>query len=73
MLMIKYTSSVSLKLLATARNAGLVLYAVLVTGESTTRTQVLGYAIACCFFVLYVYAKSQQHMPGGLSRVNSTA
>mmetsp|Transcript_39229 Transcript_39229/g.96936 ORF Transcript_39229/g.96936 Transcript_39229/m.96936 type:complete len:202 (-) Transcript_39229:32-637(-) len=59
MLMIKYTGSVSLKLLATARNAGLVLYAVVLGGEATTVTQVVGYAICVVFFVAYVMHKAQ--------------
>lgn len=58
MLMIKYTGSVSLKLLATARNAGLVLYAVLLGGEATTVTQVVGYAICVTFFIVYVLHKA---------------
>lgn len=62
MLMIKYTGSVSLKLLAAARNAGLVLYAVLVCGEATTPTQVGGYAICVVFFCAYVLHKAS-HVP----------
>jgi len=59
MLMIQYTGSVSLKLLGTARNAGLVLYAVIVSGEATTATQVAGYAMCIVFFGAYVVAKAR--------------
>jgi len=72
MLMIKYTSSVSLKLLSTARNAGLVLYAVIFGGEQTTFLQLLGYSVCVVFFALYVYAKSGQG-PGTASRPTTPA
>jgi len=57
-LMIKYTGSVTLKLLGTARNAGLVLYAIVVCGDATSVTQVAGYTASTLFFLVYIYAKS---------------
>jgi drug/metabolite transporter (DMT)-like permease len=58
MLMIKRTGSVSLKLLAAARNALLVLYAVVVGGESTSATQLGGYFVCVVFFAVYVLHKA---------------
>ena len=57
MLVIKQTSAVMLKLLGTARNAGLVLFSALFLGEEITPLQALGYALCLAFFGLYNYYK----------------
>ena len=54
-LVIKRTSSVMLKLMGTARNAGLVLFSATFLGETITPTQAVGYAICLGFFGLYNY------------------
>ena len=51
------TSSVMVKLLRTARNAGLVLFSALAMGEEVTGQQALGYTICLLFFGCYVYYK----------------
>jgi len=56
-LVIKRTSSVMIKLLGTARNAGLVLVSALALGDEVTRTQAAGYALTLGFFAVYNYLK----------------
>mmetsp|Transcript_10797 Transcript_10797/g.32191 ORF Transcript_10797/g.32191 Transcript_10797/m.32191 type:complete len:251 (+) Transcript_10797:1-753(+) len=56
-LVIKRTSSVMVKLLGTARNAGLVLISALALGEEVTRQQACGYAVCLGFFAAYNYYK----------------
>ena len=56
-LVIKRTSSVMVKLLGTARNAGLVLFSALAMGEEVTGQQALGYTICLLFFGCYNYYK----------------
>jgi len=56
-LVIKRTSSIMLKLMGTARNAGLVLFSALFLGDEITATQAVGYAIGLFFFGLYNYYK----------------
>ena len=56
-LVIKRTSSVMVKLLGTARNAGLVLLSALALGEEVTAQQALGYGICLAFFAAYNYFK----------------
>ena len=56
-LVIKRTSSVMLKLMGTARNAGLVLFSAVFLGDEITATQAVGYAICLFFFGLYNYYK----------------
>ena len=56
-LVIKRTSSVMVKLLGTARNAGLVLFSALAMGEEVTGQQGLGYTICLLFFGCYNYYK----------------
>ncbi|KAH8055218.1 hypothetical protein JL720_14327 [Aureococcus anophagefferens] len=51
------TSSVMVKLLGTARNAGLVLLSALALGEEVTAQQALGYGICLAFFAAYNYFK----------------
>ena len=46
-----------LKLMGTARNAGLVLFSAIFLGETITTTQTVGYAICLFFFGLYNYYK----------------
>ena len=55
--MIKEVGSVALKVLGTARNAGLVLFSALVMGEATTPLEIGGYAIALLGFAAFNYAK----------------
>jgi len=59
-LVIKRTSSVMLKLMGTARNAGLVLFSAVFLGDEITATQAVGYAICLFFFGLYNYYKMNQ-------------
>lgn len=54
-LVIKRTSSVMLKLLGTARNAGLACFSALFLGDEITPTQAVGYVICLYFFGLYNY------------------
>jgi len=56
-LVIQRTSSVMLKLLGTARNAGLVLFSAVFLGEEITPLQGFGYALSLAFFGLYNYYK----------------
>ena len=56
-LVIKRTSSVMVKLLGTARNAGLVLVSAVALGEEVTTQQALGYALCLAFFGSYNYYK----------------
>ena len=56
-LVIKRTSSVMVKLLGTARNAGLVLLSALALGEEVTAQQAVGYGICLAFFAAYNYFK----------------
>jgi len=56
-LVIKRTSSVMIKLLGTARNAGLVLVSALALGDEVTRTQAAGYVLTLGFFAVYNYLK----------------
>ena len=56
-LVIKEVGSVALKVLGTARNAGLVLFSALVMGEATTPLEIGGYAIALLGFAAFNYAK----------------
>ena len=48
---------VMLKLMGTARNAGLVLFSAIFLGDEITATQAFGYAICLFFFGLYNYYK----------------
>ena len=56
-LVIKRTSSVMLKLLGTARNAGLACFSAVFLGDEITQTQAVGYLICLYFFGLYNYYK----------------
>mmetsp|Transcript_15323 Transcript_15323/g.47460 ORF Transcript_15323/g.47460 Transcript_15323/m.47460 type:complete len:333 (+) Transcript_15323:304-1302(+) len=63
-LVIKRTSSVMVKILGTARNAGLVLLSALVMGEEVTAQQAAGYALCLGFFGAYNYYKmTEKHVP----------
>ena len=57
-LVIKEVGSVALKVLGTARNAGLVLFSALVMGEATTPLEIGGYAIALLGFAAVKYAEN---------------
>ena len=54
---IKRTNSLMLKLMGTARNAGLVLFSATFLGDTIMPTQVLGYAVCLAFFGVYNYFK----------------
>ena len=56
-LVIKRTSSVMLKLMGTARNAGLVLFSAVFLGDTITPMQTAGYGLCLAFFGLYNYFK----------------
>ena len=49
-----------LKLMGTARNAGLVLFSAIFLGDEITATQAFGYAICLFFFGLYNYYKMKK-------------
>jgi len=52
------------KILGTARNAGLVLLSALVMGEEVTAQQAAGYALCLGFFGAYNYYKmTEKHVP----------
>ena len=59
-LVIKRTSSLMLKLLGTARNAGLVLFSAIFLGEQITALQAFGYLVCLYAFGLYNYYKMYQ-------------
>jgi len=54
---IKRTNSIMLKLMGTARNAGLVLFSAVFLGDTITPTQVFGYGVCLTFFGVYNYYK----------------
>ena len=54
-LVIQATSSVTLKSLAVARTAGLVLFCAMFLGEVVTKVEALGYAISFACFIWYSY------------------
>ena len=56
-LVIKLTNSVTLKVINTARNAGFVLFTVVVLGEHASTIQVFGYGISVAAFSCYTYFK----------------
>lgn len=56
-LVIKATNSVTLKVLGTARNAGLVVFSTLLLGESVTRMELAGYSVSLAAFAFYNYFK----------------
>ena len=51
------TSAVMIKVMATSRNAGLVLFSVFFRGEVVTTQEALGYSWSLLFFGLYNYYK----------------
>mmetsp|Transcript_18047 Transcript_18047/g.41486 ORF Transcript_18047/g.41486 Transcript_18047/m.41486 type:complete len:113 (+) Transcript_18047:169-507(+) len=56
-LVIKATNSVTLKVLGTARNAGLVVFSTLFLGEQVGLLELVGYSLSLFFFALYNYYK----------------
>jgi drug/metabolite transporter (DMT)-like permease len=54
-LVIQSTSALFVKMLVTARNAGLVLFSVLMFDETVTATQLLGYSVTLVAFARYNY------------------
>ena len=69
-LVVKHTSAISLKVLATVRNMGIVLVSVIRYGDPVTTLEVVGYFISLCGFATYQYEKltGKKARP---SRVNS--
>jgi len=59
-LVIKQTNAVTLKIMGTARNAGLVWFGVLFQGDIVNMSQLIGYGIALGFFFLYSYYKTNK-------------
>jgi hypothetical protein len=59
-LVIQLTSSVTLKVLGTARNAGLVVFSFLFLGEVVTWLQGVGYMLSLVAFGFYNYFKMQK-------------
>ena len=59
-LVIKHTSSVTLKVLAQLRNALLIFWGVAFYSEIITRQEMVGYSIALVGFCLYSKYKSEQ-------------
>mmetsp|Transcript_3949 Transcript_3949/g.7578 ORF Transcript_3949/g.7578 Transcript_3949/m.7578 type:complete len:343 (-) Transcript_3949:164-1192(-) len=56
---IKFTSSLMMKLLATARNASLVIFNVIFMGEAVTGLQFVGYSISLAGFMMYNYYRKK--------------
>ena len=56
---IKATSSTTLKVISQARNAGVVVFGVVVYGELIGRVQLLGYVISLVAFSFYSYLKQK--------------
>jgi len=71
-LLVKRTSSVSLKLITMARNGGLVLASALFFGETITALEAIGYAGLLLFFALYTVAKNQEAAASKVSLVVSS-
>eukprot|EP00937_MAST-01D_sp_MAST-1D-sp2_P003159 g3159.t1 len=70
-LVIKYCSSLTLKVLSNARNAAIVLIAAVLFGESVTTQQVVGYTITLVGFIAYNHIKAKgvkQGVAGGVRR-----
>jgi len=59
-MVLKLTNAVTLKVIGTARNAGLVWFGVLFHGDIVSAIQLLGYGISLGFFFLYGYYKSNK-------------
>ena len=59
-LLVKRTSSMSLKTMTMARNGGLVIVSALLMGETITTLEAVGYSGLLFFFSLYTAAKSQE-------------
>jgi len=59
-LLVKRTSSMTLKTMTMTRNGGLVLFSALLMGEEVTAVELVGYSGLLIFFTLYGVAKSQE-------------
>ena len=59
-LVIKNAGSVMLKVLGTARNAGLVVFGAMVLGEAITPVELLGYALSLTAFGAYNYFRLKE-------------
>lgn len=57
LMVIRATSSLTLKILATIRNVGLVIVSVLLFSEVVTALQAFGYGVSIIGFALYNYVK----------------
>jgi len=65
-LVIREVGSLTLKILGTVRNVGLVLYGSFFLGERLAPMQYLGYTVSLAAFIAYTHFKS--HVPSGPSR-----
>lgn len=72
-LVICTTNATTLKVLGTARNAGLVMFAVVFRGEVVTTLQFLGYAVALLGFAGYNYVKIEESRMRAASSCETTA
>ena len=62
-LLVKRTSSMTLKAMTMARNGGLVLFSALLMGETITALEAFGYTGLLVCFTLYTMVKAQESMP----------
>lgn len=58
-MVVQQTNGVTLKVLGTARNAGLVMLSVWAYGELVSGLQAIGYTVSLTFFALYSYYKTK--------------
>jgi hypothetical protein len=76
-MVIQLTSSVTLKVLNTARTAALVVFCALFLGERVTMVQVVGYSISLCAFGAYNFFKLQElqdeQQEGSVAKDSSTS
>jgi len=61
-LLVKRTSSMTLKTMTMTRNGGLVIFSALLMGETITSLEAFGYSGLLVFFGLYTYTKASQTM-----------
>ena len=59
-LVVKRTSSMTLKMMTMARNGALVIFSALVMGETITTLEAVGYSGLLFFFALYTYTKLRE-------------
>mmetsp|Transcript_16179 Transcript_16179/g.24402 ORF Transcript_16179/g.24402 Transcript_16179/m.24402 type:complete len:350 (-) Transcript_16179:201-1250(-) len=61
-IVIKFTGSLMMKLLATARNASLIMFNVIFMGEEVAFIQCCGYIISLAGFILFNYVKKMKEV-----------